>query len=178
MTDIAGTVANPGTSMTCEIRSTITATARVDLSGWDITYNLRLIATNSSGYPYNNGVNSTGSVSVEGTTRGSWAGTYNFPSGHGTGYSITLVSTGSYFKPVTADGTGSVALANAFSGYGGTPLGSGSSSGSLTLPTILLGPSMRVSSTWKHGPWKTFKTAVAKTLTLKFRSGGAWKTLK
>lgn len=128
----------PNTSMTADIRATVTATARVDNSGWDIAYSQFLIATNSSGFPFNNSPSASALV-IAGTTRLSQSATYNFPSGHGTGYVISRGS-GSYFLPVTPTGDGSLSISYSFTDGGSPVLGSGSGSGTLTLPHIDVSP--------------------------------------
>lgn len=128
------TLPTSGTSMNADLRANVSASIKPDLSGWTISYNLYLIATNSLGYPYS-AYTSTGTLDVGGTRRVTYSGGYNFPNGHGTGYTVGLGS-GSYFLPVTPDGTGSVAVAFGFTDGSTNLLGSNSGSGSLTLPTI------------------------------------------
>lgn len=124
----------PGTSMTGDVRADVAATALPDLSGWTISFELYLIATNSSGYPSSSSGNSA-YLDLEGGRVVSWASTFNFPSGHGVGYKISLGS-GSYTKAVTPDGTGSVSVGYYFTEGGSPTIGSGGGSGTLTLPTI------------------------------------------
>lgn len=165
----------PGTSMTCDIRASVSAVARSDNSGWDITYSLYLYATNNSGYP-SSAVTNYGTLDLATIRRVNWAGTFSFPNGHGVGYTI-LLGNGSYFLPVTADGKGSIAVAYSFT-EGGTPtIGSGSGTGTLTLPDIPVGPKIRASAAWKSGVWKV-KQTTQKALVLKVRSGASWLNLK
>lgn len=160
--------------MNCEIRADVTATAKVDNTGWTIAYSYYLIATNALGYPFQNGGNSSGNIDIEGSRKHTFSSTYAFPNPHASGYVLPLGS-GSYDKPVTPLGTGSVAVAFAFSGYSGTPLSTGGTSGSLTLPPILLGPKIKA-TTFKSGTWKT-KQSTMKALVLKTQQGGTWKSL-
>lgn len=174
MTNYATALPCPGTSMSCDIRADVSAVARVDASGWDISYSLYLIATNNSGYP-SSGVTNYGHLYLEGGTYVNWAGTFSFPSGHGSGYTIGLGSS-SYFKAVTPDGTGSLTVSFDFTEGGSPTIGSASSGakGPYTLPTILRGPKIRATS-WKNGPWKT-KQTTQKPLVLKVKQS-TWKPL-
>ena len=136
MTTYSDALPASGTSMTGDIRANVSASIKGDRSGWDVSWSLYLYATNNSGFPWqNSGANAW--LDVGGTRRRSWSGGYDFPSGHGTGYTIGLGS-GSYFLPVTGDGTGSLAVAFAFDDSGS--LGAGSGSGTYTLPSILEAP--------------------------------------
>lgn len=155
----------PGTSMECDIRATVTATARVDGSGWDVAYSLYLYATNTAGFP-NKVSGPTGYLDVGGSRRVSYSGGYDFPSGHGVGYTIGLGS-GSYFLPVTPTGDVTLAIGYNFTDSGGSlVLGSATGGGSLVAPHIDVSPLRR----WSGTAWVAQK--------LRRWSGSAWVAQK
>lgn len=124
--------------MDCEIRLSMTAVARVDKSGWDVSWSQYLYATNSSGNPFNGGTSHAyGSCSGIGTFN-AWAGSYNFPSGHGAGYTVSTGS-GSFFIPVGWGTAGNYTITSIAASFddSGTVLGdSGFSGQTYALPRI------------------------------------------
>jgi hypothetical protein len=85
------------------IQLDMNAVARVDRSGWDVSFNEYIYATNTAGFP-NNATPSQayGSANGVGTFLAYNAG-YNIPSGHGIG-AVWGLGSGSFFIAVTADG--------------------------------------------------------------------------
>lgn len=164
-----------GTSMTCDLRAIVSAVARGDNSGWDVSFSLALVATNNSGFPNSAGSN-TGHLYVGGGLRVNFSGPFDFPSGHGAGYTITLGSS-SYFLPVTPDGTGTLAVSYDFTEAGSPTIGNGSGAGSYTLPPIPRGGKIRVAGVWKPRIRKIKVAGVWKPVTRKIKISGTWEPI-
>lgn len=168
-------VAHPGTSADVRLECTYAigtqdiANNRTYLTIWERIY---VAAYNGAGGPWKASPASSASVtSVMGTHIG-FSGGYDLRSSVQSSQSL-----GSWAGWVNhnADGTMALGISYAFSGNGGTPLGNGSGSFTITFPRIPRGPRVKFGGVWRNTVLYVKHLGVWKIAVLYVKHLGTWK---